>query len=97
MMLSEWQKTAKGGESYIYYTGHLGPDAELSREANAIGQAAYAMYRSGWYELVTKRVCHEPTIFEYLIIRRRRRDEAPRPGIIHDVRYYRTSKPKKDE
>lgn len=97
MIIDEWQKNAKAGEWFVYYTGHLAPNTENSREAEAIGQAAYALYRTGWYELAQRRICHEPGIFDYLIIKRRQRDDTPRPGMVHDVRYYQYSKPRKEE
>lgn len=104
MILSEWEKNAKPGDWLVYYTGHLAADSDpmqspkgVASEVGAIGSAAYAMYRTGCFELAQRRSATIPNVFEYMIYRRRRRDPIPRAGMVHDIRRHYTSKPRREE
>lgn len=104
MILAEWEKNAKAGDWLVYYTGHLAADSDpiqsprdVALEVGAIGHAAYAMYRTGWFELAQRRSALIPNAFEYMIFRRRQRDPIPRAGMVHDIRRHYTSKPRKEE
>lgn len=104
MILAEWEKDAKPGDMLVYYTGHLAADSDplqapkhTALEVGAIGQAAYAMYRTGCFELMQRRSADIPNAFEYMIVKRRKRDPIPRAGMVHDIRRFQTSKPRREE
>ena len=104
MILSEWEKSAKSGDWLVYYTGHLAADSDplqspkgMASEVGALGQTAFAMYRTGYFELAQRRSATIPNVFDYMIVKRRTRDPIPRPGMVDNIRFHHNSKPRKED